>query len=83
MKVTFELTEEQVDGIAAMVAEKLANRKPTTVCTVAQAAAQLGVHSETIRNRVKAGLLPKVAMSGVCRIPQWAIDNLLEGRAAK
>lgn len=76
MKVTIELSPEQIDEIAGAVAAKLGRREAPTTLTVAQAAKRLGVTSDTVRRRVKAGIIPRVKCMGVVRIPALAIEEI-------
>jgi excisionase family DNA binding protein len=84
MKLTIELTQEQVDEIAAAIAGKLGKRDSSSAktLTIRQAAARLNVAQDTVRRRVKAGIIPKVPCLGVVRIPAYAIDRLTGGGEA-
>ena len=76
MPLTIELTDAQLDAIAAAVAGKLATqtRSDRAAYTIAEAADALGCSVETIRRRVRAGILPTLPMSGsIKRIPAKAI----------
>lgn len=84
MTVTIHLTDDQVQTIAALVAEKL--RPGKTALSTAEAAERLGVHRDTVKRRVQAGIYPKVQGLGgrKIRIPAAFIDRLLmeDGAAA-
>lgn len=77
MKITLQFSPAQIDAIAEVVAAKLAQRAPTRAAyTVAQAASEIGCSKETIRRRIRAGVLPTLPMSGrILRIPATAIHE--------
>ncbi len=73
------LTEEQLDSLAERVAMKIAKAGPhcDAPLSVKQAAKALGLSSDTIRSRVKAGMIRTVPDIGITRIPKTEIDRLL------
>lgn len=89
MKVSLELTAEQIGEIAVVVAERLMasgvpcavsaekRRKPYTAVEAAEA---LGVSKDTIYRMVVAGRLGRVPGSAVVRIPVGEVERLLEGK---
>ena len=79
MNVTLTLTDDQIDAIASRVAAKLAKTSGRPL-TVPQAAAKLGLCSDTIRRRVDAGQIARVPMVGCgarVLIPESEITRLL------
>jgi excisionase family DNA binding protein len=76
MKFTFDLTPDQLDALASLVAAKLgsalANQKATL--SSAEAAQRAGVSPQTIRRRVEAGQIPRVPGLHNLRIPTAALD---------
>jgi len=71
------LSEEQMDELAAKIAQRLAPAKARRPRTVIEAAEQLNVSEHTIYTRVKAGTIRKVPDIGVIRIPAEEIERLL------
>lgn len=80
MTVTIHLTDEQVEAIAAMVAQKL--RPGKLPLSTKEAGQRLGVSRDTVKRRVQAGIYPRVKGLSQIRIPAAFIDQLLmEDRA--
>lgn len=79
MTLTLQLTPEQIDALADVVARKLgvSAEKSKDALTVGEAAKRLGVSKLTIYRRTKSGLIPTIPNLGVTRIPAAAIDRLL------
>lgn len=76
MKLSIELTAEQVDQIAELVAQKVRG-STGEILTLAQAARKARVSPATLRRWVKAGRLPKVPGSRVIRITSDHLDRVL------
>lgn len=79
MTITLQLTSDQLDALADVVARKLVGSagESKDALTVGEAAHRLGVSKLTIYRRTKAGLIPTIPNLGVTRIPAAAIDRLL------
>lgn len=77
MTLTFELSNEQIQEIADVVAAKLKGLTATKTYTVSQAAKVLGVSNETIRRRIRAGLIETVPNMGVVRITAATMARIL------
>lgn len=50
--------------------------------TIPEAARLLGVSDDTIRRRIKAGLLPAILVAGKFRIRQADLDEMVRSEAA-
>lgn len=72
-----ELTDDQLGEIADLVAQRMAPAK--AALTIPEAAEKLGVCDDTIRNRIRAGLIPTVPSIGrhAKRIPAAFIERAL------
>ena len=79
MNITITIPDEQLEMLAIMIASKLVVKslggKDTYTCK--EAAQRLGVHQETIRRRVKAGIIPRIPVISKLIIPGAAIDNIV------
>ena len=84
MNITISIPDEQLEMLATLIASKIGGKslggkslggKDTYTC--AEAAQRLGVHQETIRRQVKAGMIPRVPCLSKLIIPAVAIDNLV------
>jgi excisionase family DNA binding protein len=78
--MTLRLDPEQLVELARMVAIEIRSITPASgasAYTVAEAARVLGVTTETVRRRVKAGILPTIPGLGTTRIPAAHLDRLL------
>lgn len=77
--IPLTITGDQLEKIASMVADQLRQRPRAQKdsYTVAEAAEMIRVCPATIRRRVEAGILPKVAGFNVIRIPASHIHHLL------
>ena len=75
MKIEITLTDEQVETIAAMVAQKL--RPGKLPLSTTEAGKRLGVSRDTVKRRVQAGIYPRVKGLSQIRIPAAFIDKLL------
>ena len=67
MELTLTLTDDQIDAIAEIVAEIVADKLSKTggrPLTVKEAAAKLGLCSRTVRRRVEAGDIARVPLIG-------------------
>lgn len=76
MRVTLELTPDQVGALAEAVASILGSGGKESL-TTQEAAARLGLSRDTVLRRVKAGLIPSISGMGKVRIPAAHIDRLL------
>jgi excisionase family DNA binding protein len=76
--VEVRLPEDQLVKLASLIASKTGGRgaESDRPYTVEEAARALGLSGDTIRRRVKAGLLPKVPNMGRTLIPACEIDRL-------
>ena len=81
MSATLEvkLSDEQLDLLADRIAAKMSASAPqrNAPLSMAEAAKRLGVSRETVRLRVKAGLIRAVENLNPVRISQFEIDRLL------
>lgn len=84
MILQIELTPDQLDTLAEVVAAKLGQAAPRTkdALTVAEAARRLGVGRNTVYRHVEAGTIPKVPNLGVVRIPASYFDRVLHEESA-
>jgi excisionase family DNA binding protein len=82
--LTLELTPDQLDALADIVARKLgvSAEKSEDALTVGEAAKRLKVSKLTIYRRTKSGLIPTIPNLGVIRIPATAIDQLTRRQTA-
>ena len=76
MTLEIELSDSQLAKIADMVAAKLEGGKRTAY-TVEETASMLKVSGKTVRNHIKAKIIPTVPGIGAIRIPSAYVDGLL------
>jgi excisionase family DNA binding protein len=76
MTLEIELSDEQLAKIADMVVAKLNGGKLASY-TIAEAAEKLGISGRTIRNHIKAGIIPKIPGIGATRIPAGYVDGII------
>jgi excisionase family DNA binding protein len=79
MNITIELTPDQLDAIAAAVAERIGQgRGPSKgAYTATEVAKLLGLSAETIRRRIRAGQIKTMPLrGGVVRISATEIERL-------
>ena len=81
MSATLEvkLSEEQLDLLADRIAAKMGEARfsKTAPLSVKEAAQALGVGTDSIRTRIKAGIIRVVPDIGIIRVPQAETDRLL------
>lgn len=79
MRLSFELTPEQLDELAERVADHMGKQKPAQkdTYTIKEAATRMDVHQVTIRRRVKAGTIPIIPGLGAIRIPASYVEAAL------
>jgi excisionase family DNA binding protein len=73
------LAPEQLAELADMIAAKMGEARfsKTAPLTVKEAAQALGVGTDSIRSRIKAGIIRTVPDIGITRVPRSEIDRLL------
>lgn len=81
MSATLEvrLSDEQLEALAERIAVKMGEAAPkrSAPLSVKEAAAALNISQDSVRNRMKAGLIRKAPdMEGLTRIPQSEIQRL-------
>ena len=74
-----KLSDEQLDLLADRIAAKMGEARfsKTAPLTVKEAAQALGVGTDSIRSRIKAGIIRTVPDIGITRVPRSEIDRLL------
>lgn len=76
IKVTIELTDEQVDQIVKSSNPKKEKEKPATF-SIAKASRIIGISQSTIHRRIKDGFIKKEIIGKSPRITQEEIDRFL------
>jgi len=77
MSLTIELTDEQIQRIADVVADRLGRPQGSEILTVAEASKIAKVSTETVRRWVRAQRLPSVSGTRSIRIPRRSLEGLL------
>ena len=78
MTLTIQLNAEQLDQLAEIVASKLQARPAKDALSIIEAAAKTGVSKDTIRRRIRAGLIPVVPGMNPVRIPSDFIARMMQ-----
>lgn len=79
MTITLTLTDDQIDALATVVAERM--RGTTTPSprphfyTVPEVAKALRISTKTVRRRIDAGIIPRVPAVAAVRIPAAWLDQ--------
>ena len=81
MPITIQLTltDEQIEEIAAAVANKVGTPVSGRPFSLGEAAKELGISRETIRLAVHAGKVKRVPNISAIRIPASEIENMKKG----
>lgn len=74
--VQFELTDEQIEAIAAVVAKKVGPQTSGRPLSMTEAAKELNVSRETIRLAVHAGKMKRVPNISAIRIPAAEVERM-------
>lgn len=78
--MTFKLDPDQLAELAKMVAIEIRSITPASgasAYSVNEVARILGVTAETVRRRVKAGILPSISGMGAVRISAAHVERLI------
>jgi len=73
------LTEDELDFIAAKVAERMAAKMPDAPMTVSQAAECLNISTWNVRSRIAAKSIPTIPGYGRVLIPAAWVAKEMEG----
>lgn len=82
MKVTFELTDAQLDAIADRVAAKM-GKSTGNPMTIAEFATAIGRSKGFVRKRVEAGIILRSQQPGEIQIPHSELERYRNGGVKK